>query len=278
MRRRFEAFARPDLVALIAALSILVFLIGKGLRSDRDKAAGIRCVNNLKQSSLALNIFNPDSGDRHPYQTRPALTINTPHVSMTLTDTVIGDVTRHAAWAHWGMLSNELGSPKILQCPADYAKRRSLATDWTTNEHHGFFAKGGFDQMNKVAHDQDLIDYEAKTGYDVSISYFICLNADETIPEGIIAGDANINWVADAGPANPVAAGLQNLSRHSDFANLRFVSGRHKTKPYRHHPDGGNLAITDGSVVQVNDRMMRRTVSRATNAHNTTALWFVIPK
>ncbi len=65
-------------------------------QAARERAESIRCVNNMKNIGLALRIFATDNGDRFP----PDI------LSMT----------------------NELSTPKILVCPADFSHK--AASDW----------------------------------------------------------------------------------------------------------------------------------------------------
>ncbi len=68
------------------------------LAKARDKAISVQCANNLKQFGLAVRVWALDNEDRFP-----------------------PDIV---------CMSNELSTPKILVCPADYS--RQVATDWST--------------------------------------------------------------------------------------------------------------------------------------------------
>jgi len=107
-------FTKIDLLFVVIAIGILGSLTTVGLMKGNEKSKRTRCVNNLKQSALGFKIFSSDCGDRYPYQTEPALSLTTPHATITLTHIVADDVSKHAAWTHWGGMSNEIGSPKIL--------------------------------------------------------------------------------------------------------------------------------------------------------------------
>lgn len=83
------------------------------LEEARDKALRIRCINNLKQLGLAARIWATDNNDILP----PDL------VSM----------------------ANEMGTPKILHCPADTS--RQMAESWdsftTANSSYEYLAPSG---------------------------------------------------------------------------------------------------------------------------------------
>lgn len=278
MQGNAGSFTKIDLLFVVLAVGILVSLTTVGLLKSNEKARRTRCVNNLKQSALGFKIFSSDCGDRYPYQTEPALSLATPHAIITLTNVVAGDVSKHAAWMHWGMLSNEIGSPKILLCPGNKLKKHTLATDWTDHEQSGFFSGSGYERMREIGHEQDRPDYGQKPGYDLSTSYFLCLNAEETIPQGVIAGDANLHWDGNNGPANPVNAGAQVMNDTNHFSDIRFAHGRDPSGPYRHHKVVGNIALTDGSVSTVNNDQLKQLFQASTNAHEINEHWLVIPR
>jgi hypothetical protein len=270
-----------ELLVVIAAIGILTALMMASASRSRERSNRIKCVGNLKQVSLSLKIFASDHQDRYPYQHRPPLSVDTPDASLALTNATRGNIDLGAAWAHWLVMSNEMGSPKLLMCSGNQAKRSSIASDWSSKSSWGYLDPAGWRQMKRVSHNQDRIDYERKVGYDLSNSYWLSLNADETIPAGVLIGDANLNWSApngDSNRVNPTPAGVQSLDQPTDFAQVRFVNGRSDPKYYRHHQDGGNIALTDGSVVQLRNAEVSKFFTGTTNAMGKSALWLVIPR
>lgn len=280
--RHCQAFTLPELLLVMVAVAVLVLLALAKVGQQREKANRIKCVGNLKSSALSLKIFASDNGDRYPYQLRPPLLIATPQATFASTNITQTNVSQAAVWGHWLLLSNETGSPKVLLCNGNRAKRNSIASDWTSGGARGFLNPAGLTQMTKVDHTQDLIDYEGRVGYDLSISYWLSLSADETIPAGVLMGDANLNWTSPVGSTpdqiNPALAGVQPLTRPDQFANVRFVEGRASPVHYRHHIDGGNLALTDGSVMQLRNVDVAKTFQVTTNALTNNSVWLVLPK
>jgi hypothetical protein len=107
------------LVELLVIAVVMVALAGLLLPAltNAHKPRRINCVNNLKQVSLAHLMFAGDHGDKFPMQISANLGgskewANSPDV-----------------YRHFQVMSNELGSPKVLCCPMD--KERKITTIFT---------------------------------------------------------------------------------------------------------------------------------------------------
>lgn len=120
---------------------------------------------------------------------------------------VSGDV-----WRTFLVLSNELGTPNLLACPSD---GRPPAASWT--------ALG-----------------------NSNISYFICLDADETMPNMFLSGDRNLT---NASPP----------SNHVITVTGQDVLGWTGAL----HGGSGNLALSDGSVRRYDKAMLHPSVTNA---------------
>ena len=257
--RGIKAFTRIDLLVVVVLLAILLALLLPALAGTRYHSDRVKCVGHLKQSGLAFKIFSSDNDDWYPYEILPPWTNGTAEATISLTNAIEGyDPKSMAAWAHWSVLSNELGSPKILLCPANRAKKHSIAIDWSDEDKRGFFSRKGYSQMMNpdTAHTEDSPKYNRESGYDLSISYFLSYDPDEFVPEGVLAGDFNIEWDREAPHSpyedNPHASGNQFLDTDSEFVALTWVNGAGSDSHWDLHPMAGNLYLADGSVVQVN--------------------------
>lgn len=107
-----------ELFVVILVVGILFVLVMPVLMEPcgKKRSAKIGCVNNLKQTALALKIWAGDNSDKYPWEV--AVT-NGGALDWTLTTN---------AWKAFEVMSNELFTPKILFCPSDSA--RDYATNW----------------------------------------------------------------------------------------------------------------------------------------------------
>jgi len=101
---------------------------------------------------------------------------------------------------HFQCMSNELIDPKLLNCPAD---NRTSATDF-----------------RELTND--------------NVSYFVGLNADETMPQMFLTGDRNL-LVNDS----PVQSGVVSIKSTDDIGWTQEI-----------HHGQANIGLADGSVQQ----------------------------
>ncbi|MEO8428080.1 MAG: type II secretion system protein [Verrucomicrobiota bacterium] len=112
-------------------------------------------------------------------------------------------------------MSNELVSPIILVCPSDKRKRAASFSNLT----------------------------------DENISYFLGLDADESIPEGLLVGDRNVTM--DGKPVQP------GIVRFNTTDQIGFSAIMHNRV--------GNVALGDGSVQNLTAQRFQQQIQRSTN-------------
>lgn len=117
------------------------------------------------------------------------------------------DVASGSAFPHFQAMSNELASPKILVCPAD---NRSPADSWP-----------------KLANGK--------------VSYFVGLDAAETLPQTLLSGDRNVTL-----DGKELKSGLAELGTNASVG----WSGQL-------HQGAGNVALGDGSVQQFSSARLK---------------------
>ncbi|HSY19766.1 MAG TPA: prepilin-type N-terminal cleavage/methylation domain-containing protein [Candidatus Acidoferrales bacterium] len=208
MRIRFSRQTNQGLtlieaVVVIFILAFIAMLLVPALLAPRyNYGPRLRCTNNLKQTALAIKVWAGDHNDKYPM----AVSV-TNGGAMELMETP-------DAWKIFQMMSNELGTPKVIYCPADLA-HGTCATNFTD------------DLKNKI-------------------SYFIGADATDANPQTLLSGDDN--FLLNQSPVHP---GLVTVTSP---AQLEWDGDRHGSvtdqgwfnKPKK--LGSGNIALTDGSV------------------------------
>ena len=132
----------------------------------------------------------------------------------------------YAAW-HYLVVSNELNSPKIVTCPQDAWRVRTNA--WNSSLH-------------------------------VNLSYFAGLNADETKPDTILAGDRNVSRNSST---------MSGLLTVREVKELQVTPGLHQTFV--------NVGLADGSVAQLKLADLRKAAGAEMRVLSDRPVRLVIP-
>ena len=147
---------------MIAVLLVFALLFWGSRGKARARAQRISCVGNLRLVGMAFRLYATDHGDHFPMA-------------------LAGQRSGGANWAaeacrYFGALSNGLGLPRPLICPAD---KRKPATNFASLTIQ-------------------------------NVSYFLGLDGDESRPQMMLAGDRNLttNGV-------PVGPGVVEISGQS---------------------------------------------------------------
>jgi prepilin-type processing-associated H-X9-DG protein len=198
------AMTLTEVLVSLVVLAALVLVFLPAFLSDNPRGPRyfrIRCVSNLRQIGIAYRIWAEDNNGNYPMQTSV-----TNGGAMELTSA--GNVA-----SCFQVLSNVLGRPEILVCPAD--KNRILATSF------------------------------AKSLTRSNISYFVGLDAMDTHPQTLLSGDDNL--VVNG---TKVRSGILNLhtndslawtgERHGGEGNIGLADGSVQEL------DGAGLTSTAG--------------------------------
>jgi prepilin-type processing-associated H-X9-DG protein len=182
--QRNRGLTLADVLVVVVTLAVLVILLAPILFGREFPAQRINCMNDLKQIGLALQIWEGNHSDQYPMR-----------VSVT-NGGAMEPVTGGDALPAFQVMSNELGTPKFLVCPAD-----RFCTE----------AKN-FILTSK------------------NVSYFISPECIEANPQSIISGDDSF----EVGRV-VVKSGLLEISsntpirwsaaRHKSVGNLLFADG-----------------------------------------------------
>lgn len=122
--RSHAAFTRTELIFVIFAAVVIICLATACISRTRRQNDLARCKDNLKNIALALNLWVEDNDlNCLPWhRDNPAVSTN--------------ELRRNECWFHLASVSNQLGSPKLLVCPADRSAR--IAKTWNTDPKNGF--------------------------------------------------------------------------------------------------------------------------------------------
>jgi competence protein ComGC len=225
-----RAFTLIELIVILAMVVILAVSMLPALALARPKVQHLTCSNNLKQVGIAFRTWALDHNGN--------MTMQVPSAQGGSSDTQVGIRTVAGSQAMsrgvskmFLTMSNELSTPRILFCPAEWeSSQRQPATS---------FAPANVGTNNAVPYTNDL-----------NCSYFIGVDAQETYPRMFLTGDHKL------GSGNPpLVAYLTTPMTGSAFWCLGTNTISNTTGPAwmdNQHFQRGNIGLADGSVEWLN--------------------------
>jgi prepilin-type N-terminal cleavage/methylation domain-containing protein len=267
MKQQKKAFTLIELLVVIAIIAILAAMLLPALAAAKRKAQKINCVNNLKQVNLAFRIWEGDNGDKYPMAVGSASGGANEYMAH---GTTAGSTTPATPAKVYNpgiafmVMSNELGTPKILFCPSDSIHTAGQTGSYATN-----FNSGELLGSAVVASPNAT----GATGL-TKISYFIDADGQESDPQGLMAGDCNVGSTATAGSA-PIYRFGQTSATQPTASSAAMTVGLNSSAfaggnlwawtQNDLHQKTGNTAIADGSVQSVTVSGFQALLRNATN-------------
>ena len=240
-----KAFTLIELLVVIAIIAILAAMLLPALAAAKKKAQRINCVNNLKQVGLAVRIWSGDNGDKYPMAVSPSLGGPSRYVA--------NDATAFNSWAQnsgagggetyavFQVMSNELSTPKIVNCTSD---TRSYTTNFSTTALNA----GSFNNS--------------------AVSYFIARDATESNPQMILAGDRGMTVLATTTGAM-LGGGTGSGATYAMGTNSATLTVGFATSVM--HDKAGNVTMADGSVQQLSSSGLRTALGNTSDTSANTS-------
>jgi prepilin-type N-terminal cleavage/methylation domain-containing protein len=195
--RRPYAFTLIELLCVIAIIAIMAAMLLPAVAGAKAKGQRAQCISNLRQLGIGFTTFAHDHEGKFPAQV--ATDAGGAQELAFRAYNIPGKF--YFAYQLFLPVTNELSTPRVLWCPSD--RREST-------ERFSSFS-------------------------NASLSYFMGLNADPSLPSSVLSGDRNLtnDYIA---PSSLLRFGSQHL--------LRWSGELHRFK--------GDLLKADGHVDEAN--------------------------
>lgn len=171
-----RAFTLLEIIVIVGVVILLAFVLLPSLAYQRRRAKSEACKQNLKQIGVAFRTWTLGCGDSYATEVTMA------------NGGAMERIQQGQVFFTFLVMSNEIGTPKVLACPQDTGK--TAATGFTCN----------FNNNN--------------------VSYFVSANARDTYPQMLLTGDRNLAF-----KGQPLGAGLFDWS--SNKTDLSWTKAIH---------------------------------------------------
>ena len=257
---RTPAFTVLELLVVVVTLAILAVMVLPAMARVRGASSRVACADNLKQIGVAFNTWKVNHSDNYPMnvlnlQGGPPVGVSTLRALASFAGTAAP-----YTYTTFGVMSNELGTTKILICPSD---ERSAHSNFTMSV-VGFV---GAQLAQPSASGCGAADNNPAYFNNFKLSYLLGVNAVDAAPQMILAGDRNI-WGDHTGSSvapSYNAYGYGNLNSTQYWMGTNWAAGANYPAwtTTKMHQSRGNVLMTDGSVQQLSSSRLRQQLANS---------------
>ncbi|MDQ6632821.1 MAG: hypothetical protein M3Y82_13865 [Verrucomicrobiota bacterium] len=202
-------------LVVLAVIGFIAMIWLSDVNKRRTRGRRFACINNLKQVGIGFRIYANDHPGKFPDY----------HIT-------------NEAWNYFQAAGNEISTPRILVCPSDTARLKQ-----NTFPARDFENSSSSNNFSHPSH------------RNKSLSYFYGVDADETKPDMLLAGDRNLST------NNKILNGWLILKTNTP---VRYTKDIHY-HDYQSKSEEGNVVFADASVQRMTSGKLRVHLRLSTN-------------